>query len=123
MVARVPVHTEPLAALREAGFAGLQFVKFTEAPWFVQDGVEMREVKVAGYKLGPCAAGKMREVIYKGPFREAADEGGRVYPRGARVAVPAATWDLLRQGAAAEQFLFLQPEDGSCGAGGSAPGR
>ena len=123
MVARVPVHTEPLAALRAAGFVGLHFVKFTEAPWFVQDGVEMREVKLAGCKPGPPVAGQTREVIYKGPFHEAADEAGNVYRRGQRVAVPAATWDLLRQGAAAEQFLFLQPEDGSCGAGGSAPGR
>jgi catechol 2,3-dioxygenase-like lactoylglutathione lyase family enzyme len=117
MVARVPVHTEPLAALRAAGFVGLQFIKFTEAPWFVQDGVAMREVKLAGHKPGPSAAGETREVIYKGPFREAADEAGRVYRRGERVAVPAATWDQLRQGAAAEQFLFLRPEDGSCGCG------
>jgi len=117
MVARVPVHTEPLHILRAAGFAGLHFVKFTEAPWFVQDGVEMREIKLAGYKPGPSVAGESRTVIYKGPFREAVDEAGNVYRRGERVVVPAATWDLLRQGPAAEQFLFLQPEDGSgiCG--------
>jgi catechol 2,3-dioxygenase-like lactoylglutathione lyase family enzyme len=117
MVARLPVHTEPLNVLREAGFAGLHFIKFTEAPWFVQDGVEMREVKLAGSKPGPADAGATRDVIYKGPFREAADETGHVYRRGERVAVPAATWDLLRQGAAAEQFLFLQPGDGAgvCG--------
>jgi catechol 2,3-dioxygenase-like lactoylglutathione lyase family enzyme len=117
MVARVPVHTEPLRVLREAGFVGLHFVKFTEAAWFVQDGVEMREIKLAGYKPGLSDAGETREVIYKGPFREAADEAGRVYRRGERVAVPAATWDQLRHGASAEQFLFLQPGAGvgKCG--------
>jgi catechol 2,3-dioxygenase-like lactoylglutathione lyase family enzyme len=117
MVARLPVHTEPLRLLREAGFAGLHFVKFTEAAWFVQDGVEMREVKLAGYNPGPSGAGEMRQVIYKGPFSESADESGHVYRRGERVTVTAATWDLLRQGVAAEQFLFLQPGDGACACG------
>jgi catechol 2,3-dioxygenase-like lactoylglutathione lyase family enzyme len=117
MVARLPAHTEPLSVLREAGFTGLHFVKFTQAPWFVQDGVEMREVKLAGCKPGPGDATEMREVIYKGPFREAADEAGHVYRRGERVTVTSATWDLLRQGAVAEQFLFLRPGDeaGACG--------
>jgi catechol 2,3-dioxygenase-like lactoylglutathione lyase family enzyme len=117
MVARVPVHTEPLRVLGEAGFVGLHYVRFTEAPWFVQDGVEMREVKLTGCKPGSSTAEAMREVIYKGPFREAADEAGHVYRRGERTTVSAATWGLLRHGAAAEQFLFLQPEDGSSGCG------
>jgi catechol 2,3-dioxygenase-like lactoylglutathione lyase family enzyme len=110
MVAWVPVQTEPMRILKEAGFAGLHFVKFTEAPWFVQNGVEMREIKLAGCKPGLSVAGETREVIYKGPFREAADEAGHVYRRGERVAVSAATWELLRHGAAAEQFLFIQPD-------------
>jgi catechol 2,3-dioxygenase-like lactoylglutathione lyase family enzyme len=117
MVARVPVHTEPVRVLREAGFVGLHFVKFTEAPWFVQEGVQMREVKLAGYRLGQAVDGEMRTVIYKGPFREAKDETGNVYRRGERVAVPSAIWEQLRQGAASEQFLFLEPKAGSstCG--------
>jgi catechol 2,3-dioxygenase-like lactoylglutathione lyase family enzyme len=112
LVARLPVHTEPMRILREAGFAGLHFVKFTEAAWFVQDGVEMREIKLAGCKPGLSVGSEAREVIYKGPFREAADEAGHVYRRGERVAVSAAAWELLRHGAAAEQFQFLHPEGG-----------
>src|SRR5262249_18487121 len=63
MVGRVPVQDEPLQAFEAAGFVGLQFVKFTEAPWFVHDGVEMREVKLIGWKPEPV--GEQREVLYK----------------------------------------------------------
>jgi len=114
MVARVPVQDEPLRAFESAGFVGIQFVKFTEVPWFVHDGVELREVKLIGWK--PGLGEEQREVLYKGPFLEAVDESGRIYPRGRRVTVSASTWDLLRQGAAAEQFLFFQPDaiPGAC---------
>jgi hypothetical protein len=47
--------------------------------------------------------------LYKGPFREARADGGWVFPRGKRVAVPEAVWRQLRLGPAAEQFLFLEP--------------
>jgi hypothetical protein len=116
LVARVPLQTEPLEAFRAAGFVGLQIVKFTESPWFVHDGVEMREVKLVGWRPDqPCS--ETRDVIYKGPFRQATDEAGHVFRRGQRTTVPLAVWEQLRCGAAAGQFLFLQPgEAGACGA-------
>lgn len=55
----------------------------------------------------PSADGPPRRVLYKGPFAEAVDEAGAVYRRGQRVEVSHATWELLRRGAAAENFLFL----------------
>jgi catechol 2,3-dioxygenase-like lactoylglutathione lyase family enzyme len=116
MVSRVPDHAEPMAAFRGAGLVNVQVVKFTEQPWFVLDGVEMREVKVIGWK--PAAAdGGARQVLYKGPFRQATADGGWVLPRGRRVTVPAAVWQQLRQGPAAEQFLFLEAGAGSACAG------
>jgi catechol 2,3-dioxygenase-like lactoylglutathione lyase family enzyme len=114
LVARVPTHAEPLELLRGAGFVGLQLVKYGEAPWFTHDGVELREVKLIGWRPGPAGEDD-RHVLYKGPFAEAVDEQGHVFPRGRRVAVSAATWDLLRRGAAAEQFLFLEPPGAAAG--------
>jgi catechol 2,3-dioxygenase-like lactoylglutathione lyase family enzyme len=108
LVSRVPTHAEPLQALRDAGFVGLEFTKFTPAPWFVHDGVEMREVKLVGWQ--PAADGTTRQVLYKGPFRQATDEAGTVYLRGQRVTVSGDTWHRLRRGAAAENFLFLDPD-------------
>jgi catechol 2,3-dioxygenase-like lactoylglutathione lyase family enzyme len=110
MVARVPVQGEPLDALRAAGFHGLQFIKFTEKPWFRHDGVEMREIKLIGWKPASAPAEATRQVVYRGPFAQAVDDTGTAYPRGQRVAVSAATWELLRRGAAADQFLFLDPQ-------------
>jgi catechol 2,3-dioxygenase-like lactoylglutathione lyase family enzyme len=115
LVARVPVQTEPLDAFRAAGFVGAQLVKYTEKPWFVHAGAELREVKVVAWKPDAVEGGE-RTVLYKGPFREARADGGWVFPRGVRVGIPEAVWRQLRLGAAAEQFLFLEPGVGSaCG--------
>jgi hypothetical protein len=105
LVSRVPLETEPLEALRAAGFAGLQLVKLTEAPWFRHDGVEMREMKLIAWK--PAATdGNTRRVVYRGPFRQAVDDTGNVYSRGRSVAVPAGAANLLRRSPAAPQFQF-----------------
>jgi catechol 2,3-dioxygenase-like lactoylglutathione lyase family enzyme len=105
MVSRVPVQTTPMNELTKAGFVGQQITKYSEKAWFEHDGVELREVKIVG--IQPQAGATKRRVLYKGPFAEAADERGTVYPRGERVEVSDATWELLRRSAAAENFLFL----------------
>jgi catechol 2,3-dioxygenase-like lactoylglutathione lyase family enzyme len=110
MVKRVPTRDEPLRVLGDAGFVGVEFTKLGDCGCLEYDGIEMREVRLTAYK--PEAAGaKERQVLYKGPFAESVDDQGNVFPRGRRVPVDAATWDLLRRGAAAEQFLFLHPND------------
>ncbi|OWK40555.1 ArsI/CadI family heavy metal resistance metalloenzyme [Fimbriiglobus ruber] len=112
MVARVPVHTEPIGALSRAGFVGVQVVKFTEQPWFVQDGVEMREVKLVAWKPDSAAAEGARLLLYKGPFARATADGGHTFERGRRVTVPVAVWRQLRHGPTADQFLFFEPGTG-----------
>jgi hypothetical protein len=107
MVQRVPTHADPVEQFRAAGFVGVQFVKLPEQPWFRRDGVELREAKVLAWKQAGGANGVTRRVVYKGPFARTVDDLGNVYMRGQRVAVPVATWELLRQGSAVEQFLFL----------------
>jgi catechol 2,3-dioxygenase-like lactoylglutathione lyase family enzyme len=117
MVSRVPAREEAVVLLRAAGFVNVQAVKLTEAPWFVHDGVGLREVKFVAWKpLRPLEAGT-REVLYKGPFTEATADGGWSFPRGRRVAVPEVVWHQLRLGPAAEQFLFFEP-----GAAGTCSG-
>jgi catechol 2,3-dioxygenase-like lactoylglutathione lyase family enzyme len=113
LVSRVPAHAEPIEALRAVGLVGVQMVKFTERPWFVHDGAELREVKVVGWKP-EVAVGEARQVLYKGPFREVSADGGWVFPRGARVRVPLTVWQQLRLGPSADQFLFLEMENLSC---------
>jgi catechol 2,3-dioxygenase-like lactoylglutathione lyase family enzyme len=105
MVSQVPVQTFPIEELSKAGFVGLQITKYSDKAWFEHDGVELREVKIVGFQ--PQASAAKRRVLYKGPLAEAVDDLGTVYPRGQRVEVSETTWDYLRRGAAAENFLFL----------------
>jgi hypothetical protein len=118
LVARVPARDEAVAWLRSAGFVNVQAVKLTERPWFVHDGVGLREVKLVAWKPARYPDGQTRQVLYKGPFAEATADGGWVLPRGRRVAVHASVWHGLRLGPAAEQFLFFEPGSGEpcCGA-------
>ena len=112
MVSRVPVQSQPLEALTRAGFVGAQVVKYTEKPWFTHGGAELREVKIVAWQPYGETVG-MRTIIYKGPFAQAMGDGGRVFSRGQRSEVPEAVWRQLREGPAAEQFLFLEPDGAS----------
>jgi hypothetical protein len=105
LVQRVPVETEPLEALRAAGFAGLFYEKLGDIHCFSVNGVELRELRLAGWK--PGAAAGTCPVLYKGPFDEVADEDGTVFRRGEKVTVPVAQAERLRRGPAADQFAYL----------------
>jgi catechol 2,3-dioxygenase-like lactoylglutathione lyase family enzyme len=110
MVRCVPTRDEPLAVLKNAGFVGLEFAQLGDCGCLEHDGISMREVRLKAYKPEVSAA-QDRHVLYKGPFAQAVDDLGNVFPRGRRVPVDAATWDLLRRGGSAEQFLFLHPNE------------
>jgi catechol 2,3-dioxygenase-like lactoylglutathione lyase family enzyme len=114
MVSRVPARDEVVSSLLEAGLVQVQAVKLTEKPWFVHDGVGLREVKLVAWKPSRCPDGETRQVLYKGPFAQATADGGWVFRRGQRVTVPASVWHDLRRGPAAGQFLFFEPGAGSC---------
>jgi arsenite methyltransferase len=117
-VQHVPVDHELLAEIEAAGLAGIYLSKFGASPCFHHDGCEMRETKIVAWKPRQGGADSMHVdspvaksrgiVLYKGPFREISDDSGQKFRRGQRVAVDAATFDRLKSGPAAEQFLFLQ---------------
>src|SRR5262249_12112822 len=102
MVSRVPPREEAVSLLRTAGVVGVQAVKLTESPWFIHDGVGLREVKFVAWKPLPGAAGETRQVLYKGPFVRATADGGWSFSRGRRIQVPEAVWQQLRLGPSAE---------------------
>jgi catechol 2,3-dioxygenase-like lactoylglutathione lyase family enzyme len=114
MVARAPARAEVEAYLLAVGFVHVHSVKLTDRPWFVHEDVGLREVKLVAFKA-PADTGQTKQVLYKGPFAEAKADGGWAFLRGRRVTVPAAVWQGLRLGPAAEQFLFFEPgEPGGC---------
>jgi catechol 2,3-dioxygenase-like lactoylglutathione lyase family enzyme len=106
MVQRVPVETEPLEALRRAGFGGLFFEKLGDVHCFQVGGVELREMRLVGWKAAGASWPSV-DVVYKGPFEQVTDEDGTVFRRGERVAAGWAQAERLRLGPAADQFAFL----------------
>jgi catechol 2,3-dioxygenase-like lactoylglutathione lyase family enzyme len=106
MVQCVPVETEPLAALRGVGFGGLFYERLGDVHCFQVDGVELREMRLVGWKSAG-ASWPTVAVVYKGPFEQVTDEDGTVFRRGAQVAVGWAQAERLRLGPAADQFTFL----------------
>jgi catechol 2,3-dioxygenase-like lactoylglutathione lyase family enzyme len=107
MVQRVPVETEPLGALLRAGFGGIFYEKLGDIHCFEVNGVELRELRMRGWKPRRAAEGGSVEVVYKGPFEQVACECGGVFRRGEKVVVTAMVASWLRAGPAADQFAFL----------------
>jgi hypothetical protein len=107
-VARVPAQAEPIDLFRDLNFVGVQIVKYTEKPWFMHDGVGMREVKVIGWKPTATEQNETRQVLYKGPFAQVCVDGGYVFSRGKRVSAPLSVCNQLRLGASAEHFLLFE---------------
>src|SRR5262249_49852433 len=119
-VERVPVATDVLRAIEQAGFVGLTCTRYSHSPVFRFDGVEMRELMLTAYKREEGQRDEeLRTVLYKGPFRAITDDDGVVYPRGEHVLVAGRTFDTLRQSALADHFVFVTG-DSSCGADGCA---
>src|SRR5262249_20645283 len=81
LVRHVPVETEPLEALKQAGFGGLFYEKLGDVHCFSVGGVELREMRLVGWKAaGGAWPGVV--VVYKGPLESVTDEDGLTYRRG-----------------------------------------
>jgi len=104
-----------LKAFEDAGFHGVELVKFESEPWQTVEGIEFRSVTVQAWKgkIGPCYE-KGQAVIYLGPYADVRDDDGHRYSRGERMAVCDKTFRLLQSGPYARDFAFLHP---------AAPGR
>lgn len=96
---RVPTEGALLSAFETAGFHGITLHHAGDAVLQPLDrvgevDVHLLLVEAFNGKQGPCFE-LGQAVIYRGPWREVRDDDGHVYPRGARVAVCAKTYELL----------------------------
>jgi extradiol dioxygenase family protein len=117
----VPTDGEVLAAVRHAGFVGLELVTFGEVYRFRHAGAELRETRVRAWQPGPAGAAQRHTVIYRGPFAEVCDDSGVVLRRGQRSLVDHCTWLRLQESAGAAQFVFVPDESVSYDARLSEP--
>lgn len=101
---------EFLQAFEDAGFHGIEIVKRSRDPWQTVEGIEFRSITVVAYKgkQGPCLE-RNQAVVYRGPFKQVADDDGHVYYRGKRMAVCDKTFRLLGKAPYVGMFEQIEP--------------
>ena len=101
-----------IKAFEDAGFVGIETLKYDDDPWKVVGGIELRSVTVRAYKPSSesCYEG-YQAVIYKGPFKSVEDDDNHVFERGARSAVCKKTFELLSKEGYREHFVLIEPNE------------
>ncbi len=99
-----------LQAFEEAGFYGIEVLKFDTKPWRTVQGIEFRSMTLQAFKgkQGPCFERK-QSVLYKGPFKEVLDDDGHRMQRGVRYAVCDKTYQLYHKAPYTDSFEFIEP--------------
>lgn len=112
---------EFLKAFEDAGFYGIEVLKFDVEPWRTVEGIEFRSMTVQAFKgkQGPCVE-RNQAVLYRGPFKEVLDDDGHRMQRGVRYAVCDKTYNLYKNPPYAGFFDFIDPIE-PVGAGEARP--
>ncbi len=97
-------------AFEDAGFYGIEFVKFESEPWQTVEGIEFRSVTERAWKgkQGPCLE-RNQAVIYQGPFKKVLDDDGHAMERGKRYAVCDKTYQIYQNDPYRSSFQFIDP--------------
>src|SRR5262247_771665 len=115
-----PTPSELTSALTRAGFRDVHIVLLSQKPYFVVEGVGMREIRIHARKPGHRTQQKTRHAVYRGPLAEVTDDYGNVFRRGEITPLNAHDWQMLSKGDAAASFMFLTPTEKSEAAGKEA---
>lgn len=101
---------EILEELAAAGFYGIAFDKWDNAPWQTVEGIEFRSVTVTAHKgnTAPCLEAN-QAVIYRGPWKQVEDDDGHMLRRGERVAVCDKTFAVLTAEPYAASIIAIEP--------------
>jgi ubiquinone/menaquinone biosynthesis C-methylase UbiE len=102
-----------LKAFEEAGFYGIEILKFDLAPWRTVEGFEFRSMTIQAFKgkQGLCFEHN-QAVIYRGPFKEVLDDDNHRMERGVRYAVCDKTYNLYKKAPYAAFFDLIDPIEG-----------
>jgi catechol 2,3-dioxygenase-like lactoylglutathione lyase family enzyme len=108
-----PTPSELTSALTRAGFRDVQIVLLSQKPYFVVDGVGMREIRIQARKSGHRTQQKTHHAVYRGPLAEVTDDYGNVFRRGELTPLNVHDWQMLSKGDASASFIFLTPAERS----------
>ena len=99
---------EMLQMFQKAGFIGVSYDKWSEAPWQVVEGIEFRSVTLTAIKGEQAGCfDKGHAAIYRGPFSFVVDDEGHEFPRGERMAVSERTFNLLSKDPYKDSFIRI----------------
>jgi hypothetical protein len=102
-----PTPSELTDALTRSGFRDVQIVMLSQKPYFVVEGVRMREIRIQARKPGHRTQQKTHHAVYRGPLAEVTDDYGNVFRRGELTPLNAHDWQMLSNGDASASFIFL----------------
>ncbi len=103
---------EFLHAFEDAGFYGIQILKFDAEPWQTVQGIEFKSMTIEAFKGKQGESLELNQaVIYKGPFKTVLDDDDNVLERGQRHAVCDKTYQIYHQSPYAEFFEFIEPRE------------
>jgi catechol 2,3-dioxygenase-like lactoylglutathione lyase family enzyme len=108
-----PTPSELTDALIRAGFRDVQVVLLSQKPYFIVEGVGMRECRIQAKKPGRRTQQKTHHAIYRGPLAEVRDDYGNLFRRGEFTPLNAHDWQMLSKGDSAASFIFLTPSEKS----------
>jgi catechol 2,3-dioxygenase-like lactoylglutathione lyase family enzyme len=108
-----PTPSELTIALTRAGFRDIHIVLLSQMPYFVVEGVGMREIRIQARKPGHRTQQKTHHAVYRGPLAEVTDDYGNVFRRGELTPLNVHDWQMLSKGDAAASFIFLTPGAGT----------
>ena len=108
-VGYAPTPSELTAALTRAGFRDIHIVLLSQKPYFVAEGVAMRECRIQARKPGHRTQQKTHHAVYRGPLAEVRDDYGNVFRRGELTPLNVHDWQMLSKGDAAASFIFITP--------------
>jgi len=108
-----PTPSELTDALTRAGFRDIHIVLLSQKPYFVVEGVGMREIRIHARKPGHRTQQKTHHAVYRGPLAEVTDDYGNVFRRGELTPLNVHDWQMLSNGDAAASFIFLTPAEKS----------
>lgn len=111
-----PTPSELTAALTRAGFRDIHIALLSQKPYFVVEGVGMREIRIHAKKPGHRIQQKTHTAVYRGPLAEVTDDYGNVFRRGELTPLNMHDWQMLAKGDAAASFLLLAPGEVSVAA-------
>src|SRR5215471_8822513 len=108
-----PTPSELTSALTRAGFRDIHIALLSQKPYFVVEGVGMREIRIHAKKPGHRTQQKTHHALYRGPLAEVTDDYGNVFRRGELTPLNVHDWQMLSNGDAAASFMFLTLDERS----------